>query len=895
MGERGRSHYKRKMYFTREDRILLHLLQFVGYERQVERPDELTQFGIADATDLGRSTISKSLRLMMRNGVITGRRAHVPSGRLRRTTYLLTERGIALAKARQDEIEKELILVRGEDGSTRRLPLKEISRQLPKYASTTEVVVHVSQGVFDMASFIKGREKTPRFVDFTERVPRLRYFFGRTDDLREVDRWVDSRDSKFLALTGLPGIGKTTMLVRRLEDWRERTSLFWYRLMEWSTARNVLNRLAEFLDRLDRKQLSHYLAAGGEMDLEEVSRLLEQDLGKLNAILIFDDCHKASEEIQHLLFALKVVLDNISGPKVIVAGRRVPSFYDRRDVKVNDVVKEIEIGGLDKVSSGRLLQVRSVEVSRQTLDAIYATTKGHPLFLELIDPARGTRNSDIVRYLEEDLVARLASDELAILEAASVFRYPVPPGALFYGQEADMGSLRSVVDQWLLRETSLNRYEIHDLLKEFFSGRLAPARRKRCEALAARYYLSCDTEADTLEAVYHLFEAGEPAVAAELLAAKGQAISKKGHSEELRAMLDRVGQVKLPSTMKLSLALLKGDVVASLGDWTSAIDVYATAARTAERERDLARRAEALRSLGDLYLRRKERKKATEAFKTSLSLFKTLGDLKGVSAVHFGLGTLYEEEGSLDKALKHYRRAARLVKENGDQEGVARYLSAYAGILESKGEYDKAIKLMKEGLAVAERNGNLHEIARVTVSLGKCYAERKQLNEALDCYREGISLARRIGNQRIVAYGLMNTASAMFQRRNMTVAEASINEAKGIFQELGERVPLALCDVHLAFIEDARGRWDFAKKDLNAALESLRRNRSPIDLFHSLTAAGNLYLKNGEFGGASDMFSSAKTLAKQLGRNDYMTWVENRLAEMKAGHKPASAPTTARV
>jgi len=882
------------MYFTREDRILLHLLQFVGYERQVERPDELTQFGIADATDLGRSTISKSLRLMMRNGIITGRRAHVPSGRLRRTTYLLTERGMILAKARQDEIEKELVLVRGEDGSTRRLPLKEIPRQLPKYASTTEVAVHVSQGVFDVASFLKDREKGTRFVDFTERVPRLRYFFGRTDDLQEIDGWVGSRDGKFLTLTGLPGIGKTTMLVRRLEDWRDKTSLFWYRLLEWSTSRNVLSRLAEFLDRLDRKQLSHYLAAGGEMDLEEVSRLLEQDLDKLNAILIFDDCHKASEEIQHVFYTLKVVLDNISGPKVIVAGRRVPSFYDRRDVKVSDVVKEIEIGGLDKVSSGRLLQVRSIEVSQQTLDRIYAATKGHPLFLELIDPARGTRSSDIIRYLEEDLVARLASDELAILEAASVFRYPVPPGALFYGQEADMGSLRSVVDQRLLRETSLNRYEVHDLLKEFFSGRLAPARRRRCEALAARYYLSCDTEADTLEAVYHIFEAGEGARAAELLAAKGQAVSRKGHTEELRILLDRAGQVKLPAAMKLSLTLLKGEVLTSLGDWRGAIDVYALAAKAAERERDTARRAEALRAIGDLRLRRKERKEAIEAFKISLSLFKALGDLKGVSAVHFGLGTLHEEEGSLDKALKHYRRAARLVKENGDQEGVARYLSAYAGILESKGEYDKAIKLMKEGLTVAERNGNLHEIARMTVSLGKCYAERKQLTEALESYREGISLARRIGNQRIVAYGLMNTASAMFQRRNMTVAEASVKEAKGIFEELGERVPLALCDVHLAFIEDARGRWDFAKKDLNSALEALRRHRSPIDLFHSLTAAGNLHLKNGEFEEASELFSSAKTLAKRLGRQDYVNWVETRMAEMKAARGSASKPTAVR-
>ncbi|MBI4416203.1 MAG: winged helix-turn-helix domain-containing protein, partial [Euryarchaeota archaeon] len=84
-------YYKRKLYFSTTDRILLHLLDYVGYEGEVTQPDDLTQFGIADAIALGRSTVSKAIRRLVRQGLVKSARAHVPSGKLRRTVYVLTE------------------------------------------------------------------------------------------------------------------------------------------------------------------------------------------------------------------------------------------------------------------------------------------------------------------------------------------------------------------------------------------------------------------------------------------------------------------------------------------------------------------------------------------------------------------------------------------------------------------------------------------------------------------------------------------------------------------------------------------------------------------------------------------------------------------------------------
>ena len=100
-------YYKRKLYFSTPDRILLHLLDYVGYEGEFNQPDEMTQYGIAEAIGLGRSTVSKSIRRLERERLVKSARAHVPSGSLRRTVYHLTDAGVSAANRKRIEVEEE--------------------------------------------------------------------------------------------------------------------------------------------------------------------------------------------------------------------------------------------------------------------------------------------------------------------------------------------------------------------------------------------------------------------------------------------------------------------------------------------------------------------------------------------------------------------------------------------------------------------------------------------------------------------------------------------------------------------------------------------------------------------------------------------------------------------
>src|SRR3990172_2847934 len=310
-GAKKYRYYKRKLHFKTPDRILLHLLNYVGSEGEITLPDDLTQFGIADAIGLGRTTVSKAIRRLIKMGAIRSDRAHVPSGRLRRTVYVLTESGVGMANARKREIEEEIVRFRDGPDSEQNLRMGDVPNLLPGYATFLQVVEHVSEGVFDLSTFRPVRGK---FVDYAERMPRLRYFFGREAEVVAADEWLEDPDSRVLVITGLAGIGKTTLLARKLDDWRGRRHLFFQGIMPWTTLRGVALQIAEFLTRLSRKGLAHYLEATQAVDIEQLVEILRTDLEGIPAVCAVDDYHNAEPAIRDFFTAFRAMLETTSRP-----------------------------------------------------------------------------------------------------------------------------------------------------------------------------------------------------------------------------------------------------------------------------------------------------------------------------------------------------------------------------------------------------------------------------------------------------------------------------------------------------------------------------------------------------------------------------------------------------
>jgi hypothetical protein len=129
----------------------------------------------------------------------------------------------------------------------------------------------------------------------------------------------------------------------------------------------------------------------------------------------------------------------------------------------------------------------------------------------------------------------------------------------------------------------------------------------------------------------------------------------------------------------------------------------------------------------------------------------------------------------------------------------------------------------------------------------------------------------------------MNAASALVRTRSVGLAEANLAEATRIFEKLGENVPLGMCRISMGFVNESRGDWDGAKAQLRAGLRTLRDDHSPLDLLNSTISVAVLFAKHGERKEASQLFSSSRSIAKRLGRDDMVHFADTQLTALEQG------------
>ena len=889
--------YQRKLYFTTEDRILLHLLDYVGYEGEISQPDEVTQFGIADAIRLGRSTVSKSIRRLMVDKLVRSHRAHVPSGDLRRTVYFLTDTGSSRANRRKLEIEEDVVLFRDKDGTERRLKVAQIPKLVPEYATLLDVAAHVAEGVFDLRTY-EARQQ--RFVDLTDRLPRLRYFFGRAEEVAAMEAFLASPSARVLVITGITGIGKTTLLSRELEAWRGSRHLSFHRVMEWTTLRNVAQHLAEFLTRLSRKQLVQYLEAhdrpepangppGREIDIEQIASILAADLRDVPAVLVYDDCQNAAPPIRNFFLALRTVLETIEGPKLIVAGRSVPPFYDRREVRVKGVVQELSLGGLDLASSEQLLQARNLSLPPEALDNLYRQTAGHPLFLELVDAETAVEGADIHKYLEEELFSRITDVEAKVLTIASVFRYPVQVDGLFVDDSIDSATIRGLTEQSLLREVSPRVYDVHDVVRAFFLSMMTPRDRRRYHRWAAQFYVS-RIKGDPLEALHHFTEAEEFTSAARVAVREGRGILAGGRSEELLRLLEQLIPAVEDPAQSAELQLLKALALAVRGEVDPAARLYAEILALPADAALQPKAAEAQRALGDLLRRQSRFEEAQAHLEVALRLYRELGDREGQAETFLSLGTLAENASDVSRAERNYERSLALAEALGKKGLEARLHLAFARVHDLRGEHEAGLARKQKALELADQTADWHLQAWVHVTLGTELQILKRVPESLQAYGRGVEMARRIGDLRMIAYGLWNAAGVHVQQDDLLRAEANLKEAEAIFHKLKEPVMEALVLEMYGHVWEKRGRWPLAKQNLVNALDLLRRAGASMDLARYATIVAQLFHRNGEHEEAIALLQEALPIARRLRAGAISDEAERYLKEYTAertGERPA--------
>ena len=668
--------------------------------------------------------------------------------------------------------------------------------------------------------------------------------------------------SKIIVIHGIAGIGKSTLSSKFVEKYFDSRNIFWYRFQEWDTIRNILLPLGDFLADMDRKKLKFYLDSTPNIDYFDVLNILKNDLNQSNSILVFDDFQRVNDRIIQFFSSLTEHLEDIDDTLMIILSRSLIRFYNRRDVSLKNLIKEIRLEGLDREGSRKLLKPKALD--KRGFDKLYKLTKGHPLALELLESADDIKYStrDIMKFVHEEIFSKLNQEEKDLLKAISIFRGPIHSEAIFLEDSFEYEIVDKLSEKALLVELQSNVYELHDIIREFFYSRLAPKKRVEYHRKAAKYYQELDTsELAFVEVAYHLIQSNNQDEAAKLIIDHAPTVIGKGYHEEIMNIIMSFDH-NLKTEYLSQIYRIKGQILDIWGEWDNIFEYYYQCYTLGNHLKEFItfnlNRVKLHETVGYMSWKPLEVNTALKNLKTSLKTVNEVNDLVGVNEINRSIAWVFWLKGDYENAIKFYNQSlAELEKLPINSRNIkANILINLGNISWEKCNWDESIEYFNQSVEIFKELKNNYKIAQVLNNIGCVHGENNKMKEALNFFNKGIKLSEEQYYIRGKAYTLLHSGECKIRLRDYQAAMKDLETALDIFTRIDDSLGLIYTKINYGIIYIKEQDWEKARDYFLSCVDIL----TEIDAEFYL---GEVYL------GLSTIFSKLNNtdLANEFKRN----------------------------
>lgn len=819
----------RRKEITSEDCILLHLSSLQLSDKEIEEaPFSATQLGISKSTGLRQDYASRVLRRCASKGLIKIVKHRVREKSMKMYVYLLTNKGEEEAKRRLNEIYSKKFKFEWR-GKIYEETIKKMEEIVGKKIIVHRVPLCDECGIIKIDKMFEIEDKRIVFGD----VPHPRYFYGRFEEMYDIIKSLD--DNIIVMIFGMAGIGKTTLSAKIAEKISKKNHIFWHRFYEWDTLEFFLKKLAQFLSMIKRNKLRMYIHATQSLSYNEIEYVLRRDFKDANFIIFLDDVHKASEIFTPIFFMLKNMVEKKEGPSVIMTSRHLLHFYDRRDVEIKKIVKEIHLRGLKKDDAKKFLEYMGIS---KDFDRYYDMTNGHPLALELISPEKTSMSQiyDIEKFIEEEIYTHLDDDEKRALQYASIFRYPINEDALLRMVAYD--SILALYRKGLILRSS-NMIEVHDIIKDFMKSRLG-SKAKNLHKISADYFAEKKDEKSTIECIYHRIMAEEIESGVKIIIENSEKLMASGYHQELLKLIEMIEAFQIPELKKLDVYFIKGKIFDIIGRWEDAIKCLNECRSRADKKK----KVECMWHIGWLLQRMNKWDDAEKIFKECLKTSESIRNRRWISASYHGLGRVMWRRGKLKKAAEYCKNAVRMSRSIKDDEIYASACIELGRILSCMGKYSEGEKLFKDAIKTLEKMEKPSELSRAYNSLGwEVYRENNDYDRAMESFRASEKIAKNYGQLKELGPIYHSIGEILVIKGRPTDAINYFDDSLEIFKICGDLHGIAYNYLGYAMASEAMGRKDDAKKWYEKSISAFKSVHTPYDLAYAFYLYGR-YLIN---------------------------------------------------
>jgi predicted ATPase/class 3 adenylate cyclase len=623
-------------------------------------------------------------------------------------------------------------------------------------------------------------------------------FVGREREAADIVSLI--RDgARLVTLTGAGGSGKTRLAIEvaaeLVPDFRN--AVVWVPLASLRDPSLVPDALAQALG---------------------ASRALADHVGRRELLLLLDNFEQvvgAAPELSTLLSAcpnLRLLVTSRELLRVqgeveyavppLAQPEAVALFCTRANVEPSDDVAELCRRLDDLPLAVELAAARaSVLTPRQLLDRLS----------QRLDLLRGGRDADArqrtLRATIEWSYELLDDAERRLFSRLAIFAGGCTLGASEEVCDADLDTLQSLVDKSLLRFTD-GRYWMLETIRSYATELLAGDPELECLHRAhAEHYLRLAQSAGLRDV-----ESGGD---------QRMDLMNPEH-ENLRAALHWAADGDYEFAVRLAVELEMFWTVRNPGEGVRWMSELLTRAD----ELPIELRASAYRVLGSAGNPAGQDEVAEQAYRTSLGLFRELGNRRGVATLLLRLGYSALYRGDVVAAHELGRESLDLHRANGNRRGESQALTLMGEVLVAEGDPEQGLELIARGAELAGEEGFSWWRARALRTMVDCTLELGRSDDARHWLAESLEHTAKLGDRRGIVLTLARLARIEADRGDLHRAGAlwGAVEAEESRADLGAWAQLradlaAPVLAHEEAAAFARGRLEGRRLSLDEAVE----------------------------------------------------------------------------
>ncbi|MFH0815328.1 MAG: tetratricopeptide repeat protein [Methanobacteriota archaeon] len=787
--------------FSVAERILLCLKEH-HTTKTYDIPQEITQRGISSLLNIRTFNVSRYLISLKKKGQIQMFVGRPKRCRKRMQFYLLTESGYQqVIKLHERAADTKVKLV---------FPSEEIITNLydapslmPGKPSLTELITATRTNSIDVTNFIGDRARRGGGIyRASPEMPIVEQFYGRTDELDEINEWYRSNTEKILSIVGMAGIGKTALLARVARGWIQDRNVFWYKLREYDTPWSVAHAISTFLSTFENRLASNPITER-DVDIGLISYILTEEIKNIEMVFVFDDLHKASEEALTAIRAITDIAMKNKNIKIATTSRKYIKMVDRR-IHMAGVQLDMKIDGLDPPAAAYLLP-KGLNGESDIAKSLIRKTGGHPL---LIKSAMLGIAGDfgLLKYVQDEIVAGISKAERNTLKILALLRMPVKKDGL-YNLNIKIDDVESLDGRGLIEKDETNGCEIHEVIKEFMISRMGKDERKSLNMRIAEMYSSRPGELFSVESIYHSVEAGDYERGAALLMNFGESIVTFGMAPRIAVQVKDIAKNFRPvANSAAKYFRILGDVFEQLGEWDEASTMYSKACGKG----DDVQAALALTRLGEIYFRRGKLDDMETVVKKAVKISERTESPEIQGECQYSLGTLALKRGLNDDALKAFEIAINKAQKSDKPKLLAKALIGRGRVEHAKGNFSQAIIMRQKAASIFTDVGDKRGLSKALTGIGSSYFAIGDNKMALEYHEKAAKVIESIGDVRLLAYALANAGGVLIKTPNYKLAEINSLRAISILEKLGETDKTAPIYQNLSLIYRGENNLDKA-------------------------------------------------------------------------------------